>query len=166
MLSNIDLEELAKHYKLPLIAVTMKDELPNQLKNGNYIINLQSSSQGNGTHWTALKVINKQTIYFDSFGLWPSEEIKEFVKTRDNTKLAFTTKEIQNYKSENCGYFCLAFLLFLQNSKKNMYESANDFQNNFSNTTEDNDDILKSFFRNCKNPPVQIKRLLKEKTFR
>ena len=58
MLSNIDLEELSKHYKLPLIAVTMKDELPNKLQNGNYIINLQSSTQGNGTHWTALKVIN------------------------------------------------------------------------------------------------------------
>ena len=164
MLSNIDLEELAKHYKLPLVEVTMKDELGNKLKNGNYIINLQSSTQGNGTHWTALKVINKQSVYFDSFGLFPSEEIKTFVKTRDNTKLGYTTKEIQDYKSENCGYFCLAFLLFLQQSKKNMFESANDFENNFSSITEDNDDILKSFFRNCKNPPQQIKRLLKEKT--
>ena len=43
MLSNVDLEELAKHYKLPLVKVVMKDELGNKLKNGNYIINLQSS---------------------------------------------------------------------------------------------------------------------------
>ena len=45
-----------------------------------------------------------------------------------------------------------------------MFEASNDFTNNFSPMTEANDDILKSFFRNCKNPPVQIKRLLKEKT--
>lgn len=163
MLSNIDLEELAKHYNLPIVEITMKDELGNKLKNGNYIVNLQSSSDGNGTHWTALKVSNKQSVYFDSFGVWPSEEIKEFVKRRKNTKLAFSTKEIQDFKSENCGYFCLAFLLFLQHSKKNMYDATNDFTSNFSDDTKENDNILKSFFSNCKNPPEKIKRLLREK---
>ena len=163
MLSNLDLEELAKHYELPLIEVTMKDELGNKLKNGNYIVNLQSSTQGNGTHWTALKVFNKNTVFFDSFGVWPSEEIKTFVKTRPNTKLGFSTKEIQDFKSDNCGYFCLAFLLFLQQSKKNMYDATNDFADHFSEDTTMNDNILKSFFKNSKNPPDKIKRLLREK---
>ena len=150
MLSNIDLEELAKHYKLPLIKVTIKDELGNNLKNGNYIINLQSSTQENGTHWTALKVSNKNTVYFDSFGVWPSEEIKTFVKNRPNTKLGFSTNEIQDFKSDNCGYFCLAFLLFLQHSKKNMFDATNDFADHFSEDTKMNDNILKSFLKKSK----------------
>jgi hypothetical protein len=58
MLSNFDLEELSEHYDFPLTQVLMKDELKSlkHSKNGNYIINLQSSSQGNGLHWMALAI--------------------------------------------------------------------------------------------------------------
>ena len=55
MTSNIDLAKLAKHYKVNLNGVYMKDELVGLTpKLGNYIINLQSTNQGNGTHWTAI----------------------------------------------------------------------------------------------------------------
>jgi hypothetical protein len=163
MLSNVDLEELAKHYKLPLVKVVMKDELGNKLKNGNYIINLQSSFQGDGTHWTALKVQSKKAIFFDSFGVFPSEEIKNFVLLRKGMTLGFNHKDIQDMKSENCGYFCLAFLLFLKHSKKNIFDATNQFTNNFSDDTTRNDSILKLFFNNDRNPPEKIKRLLREK---
>ena len=46
MLSNFDLERLANFYHLPLVAVEMKDELPSKVKDGCYIINLQSSTVG------------------------------------------------------------------------------------------------------------------------
>jgi hypothetical protein len=50
MLNNFELENIAQHYNFPL-AVLMKDELVNHKpKTGNYIINLESSSQGYGTH--------------------------------------------------------------------------------------------------------------------
>ena len=52
MLSNFDLEKLAGFYKLPLIGIHMKNEMPKKPVDGCYIINLQSSTQGNGTHWT------------------------------------------------------------------------------------------------------------------
>ena len=39
MLTNFDLMDIAKHYKINLIDVVMKDELPKRVKNGNYIIN-------------------------------------------------------------------------------------------------------------------------------
>ena len=48
MLSNFDLERLAEFYHLPLVAVTMKDELPEKVEDGCYIINLQSSTDGRG----------------------------------------------------------------------------------------------------------------------
>ena len=68
-LSNIDLMKLAKHYNINLNGIYMKDEL-NGLKPriGNYIINLQSTNQGNGTHWTAIIFTKKRAYYFDSFG--------------------------------------------------------------------------------------------------
>ncbi len=54
MLSNFDLEELSEHYGFPLNSVVMKDEMKSLKppKNANYIINLQSSTQGN--EWDAL----------------------------------------------------------------------------------------------------------------
>jgi hypothetical protein len=52
MLTNFEIEDIANHYGLNLSAVVMKDELANyKPKSGNYIINLESSTQGNGTHW-------------------------------------------------------------------------------------------------------------------
>ena len=63
MLSNFDLERLAEFYHLPLVAITMKDELPAKVEDGCYIINLQSSTSGNGTHWLGL-FIYKNNAYF------------------------------------------------------------------------------------------------------
>ena len=47
----------------------MKDELI-KIKpiSGNYIINLESSQDGNGTHWMGLKIENLNCVYFDSYG--------------------------------------------------------------------------------------------------
>ena len=39
--SNFDLEELAQKYHLPLVGVFSKDQLPEKVKVGSYIINLQ-----------------------------------------------------------------------------------------------------------------------------
>jgi hypothetical protein len=40
----------------------MKNEMPKKLIDGCYIINLQSSTQGNGTHWTA--ALEKDVVLF------------------------------------------------------------------------------------------------------
>ena len=90
----------------------MKDELGNKLKNGNYVINLLSLFQGDGTHWTALKVQSKKAIFFDFFGVFPSEEIKNFVLLRKGLTLGFNHKDIQDMKLENCGYFVHHFYYF------------------------------------------------------
>ena len=68
MISNYDLQDMAFFYKIDLVVV-MKDELI-KIKpiSGNYIINLESSKDGNGTHWMGLKIENVDCIYFDSYG--------------------------------------------------------------------------------------------------
>ena len=83
----------------------MKDELRNKLKNGGYIINLQSSFQGDGTHQTALKIQSKKAIFFDSFGVYTSEEVIKTVLLRKGITLGYNQKDNQDMKSENYKYF-------------------------------------------------------------
>jgi len=157
MLTNYDLEDLTNHYQIPLLFCGMKDELPDKVIDGNYIINLQSSSQGTGTHWTALSVKGKNADYFDSYGAPPSIEIIDFLKKRQ-CRIAYNNWIIQDLNSSNCGYFCLAFLLF-----KNVAvgKTMNDFVNLFGE--KENDKILCSLFRRIKDGkrPKQIVRLLR-----
>jgi len=149
MLTNIDLEELCKHYKIPLRFCGMKDELSSKKvkSDGNYIINLQSSFQGDGTHWTALNISGRSAVFFDSFGAPPSIEIEQLCKLNKKT-LAFNNWIVQDLKSENCGSFCLAFLLFLHRSSCGCSNTKkmNEFVNGFSENTKKNDSILASFF--------------------
>jgi hypothetical protein len=58
----------------------MKDEIPKRLKNGVYIINLQSSDEGSGSHWLNLIVRDKTALYVDPFGAICPTEIIHAVK--------------------------------------------------------------------------------------
>ena len=63
--------------------VYSRDNLPNKLKDGIYVINLDEYSDI-GTHWIALYVKNNIVIYFDSFGVEHiPKEIKTFIKNRN-----------------------------------------------------------------------------------
>ena len=44
------------------------NNLPNKIKKGPYIINLDEY-ENTGTHWIALFVKTNEAIYFDSFGI-------------------------------------------------------------------------------------------------
>ena len=47
-------------------SVYSRDNLPNKIKDGAYVINLDEYSDI-GTHWIALYVKNNDITYFDSF---------------------------------------------------------------------------------------------------
>jgi hypothetical protein len=149
MLSNFDLEEIAQHYGFPL-TVLMKDELKSHKpKTGNYIINLQSSTSGNGTHWMSMKISNKQCFYQDSFGVAPPKEVINFCKRIPNSRLAFSEIQMQEITTETCGYFAIGLLIHLNRTKnKNIYKSAGEYINQFSYDSKKNNTILKNFFRN------------------
>jgi hypothetical protein len=163
-LSNFDIEKICKFYKLPIVAITMKDELPRSVKNGCYVINMQSSSEGNGTHWVALFIYKTNAFYFDSFGGLPPVEIMKFVKKRKECHLYYNNWIIQNIKSSQCGWYCIAFLKHMyQNLQQDLKVAYNDFVNNFADDTTRNDDILRSFFASWPNDerPGLIKKFLK-----
>ena len=63
--------------------VYSRDNLPNKIKDGAYVINLDEYSDI-GTHWIALYVKNNDITYFDSFGVEHiPKEIKTFIKNKN-----------------------------------------------------------------------------------
>ena len=62
--------EIQKYYqnKKRFNGVFSRDNLPNKIKDGAYIINIDEYSDI-ATHWVALYVKNNDISYFDSFGV-------------------------------------------------------------------------------------------------
>lgn len=140
---SLQLERMAAQLDLPLLAVVSKDELKGRVKIGSVILNLQSSMDGGGTHWTLLKVFpNKEVIYFDPFGFAPPREVTRYV----GKKVATSTRPIQDIGSTMCGYFCLACDCYLMETKRrDKYEAFDDFLNLFKVDTKKNDQIVKDY---------------------
>ena len=89
-----------------------KDELRNRKPAGKfYIINLQDSDAGGGTHWVAvIDFLPKKIIYFDAFGVYPPTDIVKFMlkSTRKEGKEAVYSKlDYQELSSSKCGEYCV-----------------------------------------------------------
>ena len=108
--------EMMKYYENEsrFNGVYSRDNLPNKIKDGAYVINLDEHYD-TGTHWIALYVKNNDITYFDSFGVEHiPEEIKTFIKNRNIKANIF---RIQAYDSIMCGYFCIGFIDFMFKDK-------------------------------------------------
>ena len=103
--------EIQKYYQNEprFNGVYSRDNLPNKIKDGAYVINLDEYSDI-GTHWIDLYVLNNDVTYFDSFGLENiSKEIKTFF---GNKNIKTNIFRIQAYDSIMYGYFCIGFIDF------------------------------------------------------
>ena len=145
-LSNSDLISICIKLKLKLVGVYMKDELNNNVKQGNYIINLQNHDE-NGSHWTCF-IKDKDCIYYhDSFGCVPPQnEYDIFKKESDN--IYYNTSDHQNIDSTSCGWWCIAFLYYMSNTKGSMMDRFKKFNKKFTNDTMKNESILKKYIDN------------------
>lgn len=165
MLTDHQIEDLAKRMNIPLAGVYFKNELPKIETNKTYIINLQDSEtedgeENQGTHWVMLQV-NKTPngtflpFYFDSFGQPPPEILKSKVKKEFKLYLPYQTKDIQSLMNNACGFYCLALAHFINYFKLRtgyFYNDIDDFIDLFDdlNTSIDwkkNEHILKMFFQ-------------------
>jgi len=166
MLSNFEIEKIFKSYNVELaIMPCLKDELPKQAVEGNYVINLQSSGVGNfGTHWLSLRIEGKEAFYFDSFGGSPPKEIVKFVKTIKGSHLSYNDWIIQNLSAETCGYYASSILIYCEKNKSDpLYSNAKSFLKLFKDDTTLNDDVLKEVYKSFSTKiPLLIKRLNKE----
>ena len=121
--------------------VYSRDHLPDEIKDGAYVINLDEYSDI-GTHWVGLCINNKIVTYFDSFGVEHiPKEVKKFIINKNIIANIF---RIQAYDSVMCGYFCIQFINYMF-----MGKSLTDYTNNFSpNNFKKNDSIILNYFLN------------------
>jgi hypothetical protein len=77
-LSNFDIKEILKSQGVgDFKGVFMRNELPSRLERGSYIVNLQSSKEGNGNHWTAFYYTDTVSYYFDAYGFIAPLEVQD-----------------------------------------------------------------------------------------
>lgn len=113
--TNVQLQDAIYKMKLPVNAISWKDQLYNmQPKPGGYIVNMENSVNCNGgTHWIALFLTNERgehkTYYFDSFGVDPPQDVVMFAKSW-GPDLIHSCKQIQQLNSNFCGQYCLDFI--------------------------------------------------------
>jgi len=167
MLSNFDIERICRKLDLPLICVCMKNELPKERKIGSYYVNLQNSDDGDGTHWTLVKIYSDDereemetiavnngkrvyrsgALYFDPFGVDMPKEVEEFLKPFK--PIPYNNRHIQNIRSDSCGWYCLACDYALEH-KQFTDTYLNDFEkflSLWSDEPQKNLTILKSLFK-------------------
>jgi hypothetical protein len=138
-LTNYEINDLMKHYKLPFHGSYIKDKLPARLSNGAYIVNLNGQS-----HWTALIKEGDIFYYFDSFGMPAPAPIEQ---RAINTN--WSEYDIQAIASSSCGWFCIAWLRHMKN-KKDKKKAYADFLKLFTSHTPnllENEKVLSGLLR-------------------
>ena len=135
VLTDLDIYEIVDHHNIKINCIYQKDKLTD-LRDGFYIINLQPSTEGNGSHWCAL-YYDDNSSWFDSFGFVPPEEIELLLEDYN-----YNDNDLQNIHSSSCGFYCIAFIKFLYN-KKDKVEAYKTFLNLFKENTFQNERILK-----------------------
>ena len=143
--------EIIKYYENEsrFNGVYSRDNLPNKIKDGAYLINLDEYADI-GTHWIALYVKNNDITYFDSIGVEHiPKEIKAFINRPSssalhNKNIKTNTFRIQAFDSIMCGYFCIGLINFMFKCK-----SLTEYTNLFSpNDFKENDDTILKYFLN------------------
>ena len=130
-LSNIDIDAHLKDVD-GFLGCYMKDELVKlkPLENGQSIVfNLNNHNQP-GSHWTCAYRRNDVNYYFDSFGMMPATNIIQYLR-RNHKEIIYSSNEIQNIKSQACGYYCIDFIKGMNNGDE-IYDILYKFNNDGS----------------------------------
>lgn len=174
MLTDSEIEVLAKKMDIPLVFCDYKNNLPNKLQtNKAYIINMDNNedldgNDNSGSHWTCFTIVQypngkKEAIYFDSYGQPPPQIVEKRMASNFCIKrVPHSTKDIQSLMGNACGYFCLAFLHFVLASQfrsRNLYDDVGTFLSMFDDLNKavdykKNEYILKHFFT-AKDPSLR-----------
>lgn len=126
-LSNVEITDIINNKRLHSFhGCFMSDSIPKNMIYGSYVFNLDKSG-GEGTHWTALCIgRGGHKFYFDSYGMPAPNLLDKQLKP-----YTFNDRELQDYKSSSCGFYCIAFIQYM--TRRGM--------------TEDNFKKFLSFFR-------------------
>ena len=105
LLTNIEIIEYYKN-ELRFNGAYSRNNLPNKIKKGAYVINLDEY-ENTGKHWVSLFVKANKVIYFDTFGI---EHIPKEINKFINNNIESNIFRIQSHDSIMCGYFCIEFI--------------------------------------------------------
>ena len=110
-LSNFDLLEWVQYLKIPNFkGIYSRNNKNHIFKTGCCIINLEDEI-GNGTHWVATYIKNKNIVlYFDSFCLPPPQEFLDYAEKHKMKYQYHYGYPFQELESVRCGCYCLYFL--------------------------------------------------------
>ena len=148
-LTNIEISEYYKN-EPRFNGVYSRSSLPNKIKKGVYVINLDEY-ENTGTHWLSLFVKANKVIYFGSFGIEHiPKEINKFIRSKElgsavgNNNIEINIFRIQAYDSIMSRYFCIEFINYMLKGKTLL-----DYTNLFSpNDFKKNDRVIKRIFKN------------------
>jgi hypothetical protein len=163
MLNDDQIISLASKMGIPLERCCFKSQLKEEPLeyNRSYVVNFDDEYDevgglNRGSHWVCFQV-NKypngktEGIYFDPYGIGIPKTIKDFTGN-----IPHTQKDVQGVLGEVCGYFCLAFLHWINayaGRTKDLHTDANQFLEFFldlnkkDDLAKQNEYILKQFFR-------------------
>lgn len=131
---------LRKHPKTrdKFLGVFARDELVNIKQYPCCFVMNTAKRSHPGMHWVAFFFdSNKVCHFFDSYGNSPTLfRLNNFIKN-NSTRLIFNKKQIQSWTSDNCGYFCVLFLIF-----KCLGYSIGRFCKLFYDSSDKNDKII------------------------
>ena len=117
--TDVDLQAMAKKLYIPLVFIGFRNELPKQPKPGAYIINLEASTEGMGSHWCGMylagTVFPSMAFYFDPFGAAAPEEAVQLMRRWTGKRGAqrhiySNPYDIQNINGGFCGEYTIDFL--------------------------------------------------------
>ncbi len=111
-LSQSEIHELATYFSVPIQSIVSMYNFKKPIKDGCYIILIHPSRTSNG-HWVGLYKFGKHVLYHDSYGTPPPELIQQKCK---GYALSWTTKEIQDLRSNYCGQYVVNFFRHVFNS--------------------------------------------------
>lgn len=118
-LTNKYVEDFGKKHCENFIGVfpcNIHPKLDRNTDNFSIIFN-ESKHNENGSHFVAIYANKNIIYYFDSLGLkCENEYILKFIQSFRKTLLQ-NNLQIQSYNSIFCGYFCLAFIIFISSQK-------------------------------------------------
>ena len=113
--TNFQLLRYARELKIPNFHCIMRNEfrvLKKLKRLPIFIVCNYQTTDENGTHWIAMYKDNKNTFYFDSYGVGLFNEAKAFL-----VHGVYSTFQIQPDGTKMCGILCLFVLYSLHNGR-------------------------------------------------
>ena len=101
-----------------------------------------------GTHWICSVGSERACMYFDSYGSPCPQEIDKFIKAKYR-QYGYNNFIIQDINATSCGWYCIAFALYVKLNqhkyKKDLLQCCNAFINMFGDDNKRNEGVLKTY---------------------